>query len=398
MAGENHFQKQFVGYAPKAVVAAVSCATIKMNDSKKFACVIWGGYAWGNTGDELCLAAALETVGRESGGPVAVLSHFPEYTQRLFPDATVIPFVPPAVPQKIRRWKRFRRFCFSFLLGGFQKKTSAPPESEWVRCLHQTRKLYLTGGGYLTDLFLLDLVMPPIELALKLKLPVTTAPIGLGPFTSSQRADQVVAALSQMKLKVRDQVSLDFCRSHHLEAALQPDDAFAWLERHQAAMFAAKPKSHPRKIGVCIFPQHGQAADCDLTAWWVEFLRRLNEFLPEYKIEGFCFHASLPCEFQAMIRLFVSAGLPADQVRVPTMDFRQATAALRDYDLIVSTRFHAVVAANVFQIPNVAIASGDYYQAKMQAAVSGYETKSQLVNPASLTPAELLEHCRQKLA
>ncbi len=368
-----------------------------MNDSKKFACVIWGGYAWGNTGDELCLAAALERITHETGGPVAILSPFPEYTQRLFPEATVIPFVPPPLPSKIRRWKRFRRFCVSLLSGRFKKKP-APPEPEWVRCLHQARSLYLAGGGYLTDLFLLDLVMPPIELALKLKLPVATAPIGLGPFASSERANQVATALSRMELKVRDQVSLDFCQARNLKAELRPDDAFAWLERHQTTAFAAKPGVRPRKIGVCIFPQHGQAADCDLTAWWVEFLRGLKEQSPGYEIEGFCFHTSLQCEFQAMVRLFVGAGLSADRVQVPTMDFRQATVALRDYDLIISTRFHAVVAANVFQIPNVAIASGDYYQAKMQAAVSSHQTISRLVNPASLTPAELLEHCRHELA
>jgi polysaccharide pyruvyl transferase WcaK-like protein len=47
---------------------------------KNPACIIWGGYAQGNTGDELCLAAALERKQREFDGNVAIFSHRTQFT------------------------------------------------------------------------------------------------------------------------------------------------------------------------------------------------------------------------------------------------------------------------------------------------------------------------------
>ena len=99
-----------------------------------------------------------------------------------------------------------------------------------------------------------------------------------------------------------------------------------------------------------------------------------------------------------MKKLFFQAGLSSEKVSPPVEDFRRAVAAIRSYDLIIATRFHATVVANAFGIPNLAVASGDYYLAKMQAATSGYETASRLVNPADFAPGALLDLCRQKLS
>jgi len=127
-------------------------------------------------------------------------------------------------------------------------------------------------------------------------------------------------------------------------------------------------------------------------------LRGLKAQHPECEIEGFCFHTSLQAEFQEMTRLFPRAGLPVEHVQAPVMDFREAVGRVRGYDLVISTRFHATVTANAFNIPNVAIAAGNYYQSKMSAARLGFESISQLVNPAGQPPQDLLDICKRKLA
>lgn len=370
------------------------------NPPKKFACVIWGGYANGNTGDELCLAAALERKHREFDGSVAILSHLPEYTSKLFPHATVIPYV-PSPPKSSRLRKRFFRTSKSFViaLGRAFSTGDRPqnPDSEWMRALSGASQLYLTGGGYLTDLFPLDLVMPPIQLALKLNIPVATAPIGIGPFQSPLHADQITDTLRRIKLTVRDQTSLDFCRARGIDASLAPDDAFT-LIKNLSLPPINQSGIRPRKIGVCIFTQYGQDANCDLTGWWTETLRGLKAQNPEYEIEGFCFHTAPHAEFDQMTRLFSLAGLPASQVLAPVLDFRRAVEIVRRFDLVISTRFHATVTANVFSLPNIAVAAGDYYHAKMSAAKLGFENICSLVNPASQSPEDLLNLCKMKLA
>ncbi len=367
---------------------------------KQPACIIWGGYAQGNTGDELCLAAALERKRKELGGDVAILSPLPELTSQLFPQAIVVPYVRP-LPEPSGFQERFGHARKSLKTTSgfayFMRNGQIDPGLEWMRALAGTGELHLAGGGYLTDLFPLEFILPPIQFALKMKVPVATAPRGIGPFTSPLNADTVATALRRIKLKVRDQTSLDFCRDRGINAILEPDDAFAWVKNFLASEPASRPPPRPRKIGVCIFTQYGQDANCDLTQWWTECLRGLKAQHPEHEIEGFCFHTSLEAEFQEMTRLFSQAGLPPRQVLSPTADFRQAVEIVRGYDLVISTRFHATVTANVFNLPNIAIAAGDYYRAKMSAATSGFESICRLINPTSVTPRDLLNLCKGKL-
>lgn len=359
--------------------------------------MIWGGYSWGNTGDELCLAAALEHATRQFGGNVAVLSPNPEHTSWLFPDTTVVPYVAPS-RRVSKRWKKFLRRWGLFRdtrQSGREQQMSV--ESEWSQCLADARRMHLAGGGYLSDLFPLDLVLPPIQLALQLGLPVTTSPVGIGPFNSVSEAGRVGRLLRRMDLTVRDEVSRDFCQARGLKPGLAPDDAFALVKSWLPAAPEPRPCDRQRKIGVCIFRQYGQPADCDWSGWWTQCLQGLKTRHPEMAIEGFCFHASPQAEFHEMVRLFRRAGIPLDRVKPPEMDFRRATMAIREYDVVISTRFHAVVAANVFKIPNLAVASGDYYLAKMAAAQGGHR-HGVLVNPAHYSPEALVELCERELA
>src|ERR1700744_107168 len=168
---------------------------------KKYDCVVWGGYGRGNTGDEWCLAPPLQRVRPEFGPAVAVLSCDPEYTARLFPEATVVPLALPR-QQKKRGWNIFQKF-------GRRLSTSkeSPVESEGLQCLRRARQLYLAGGGYLTDLWSMELVLLPLEFAVQTGLKVFTAPIGIGPFKNSTAANRVADALRGAEITVRDPVS-----------------------------------------------------------------------------------------------------------------------------------------------------------------------------------------------
>jgi polysaccharide pyruvyl transferase WcaK-like protein len=312
----------------------------------------------------------------------------------------VVPYKQPPGRPKPTRWEKILNKLRS-LLGGdkrdpFEVDLKASLNTDWARCILDARCLYLTGGGYLTDLFPLEFWMPPILLANQIKLPVVTSPLGLGPFKSGHWADAVVSGLRPADLRVRDQTSYDFCKARGLKPTLEPDDAFALLEAWYPAGETVRA-DRPRKIGVCIFPQSGRAANHDATEWWTSGLRGLKAQHPDYEIEGFCFHTSLQYDFREMVRLFKHAGLPLHGVLQPEMNIRRATAAIRSYDFVISTRFHAVVTANALKVPNVAIASGDYYLAKMQCAVHGHENLSSLVNPVGQSPEVLLKLCRNAL-
>ena len=366
--------------------------------SKKFDCVIWGGYAWGNIGDDLLLAAALQRVRRQFGQSIAILSHNPEYTSWLFPEAVVVPYIKPPQKPKPTGSENILKKCRSFFGGSkeepFEPDWQACMDSDWARCILDARCLYLAGGGYLTDLFPLEFWMPPIVLANRIKLPVVTGPLGLGPFKSEYWADTVVDSLGLADLRVRDQVSRDFCAANGLKPVLEPDDAFGLLETWFPPEPRLRTNDRPRKIGVCIFSQSGRVANHDASEWWTNCLRGLKAQHPDCLIEGFCFHTSLQYDFREMVRLFKRAGLPLNGVLQPEMDVRRATAAIRSYDFVISTRFHAVVTANALKVPNVAIASGDYYLAKMQCAVHGHENLSTLVNPVAQSPEVVLQLAR----
>src|SRR5438876_10409448 len=74
-------------------------------------CILWGGYAGGNVGDELALAIALGDMTERYGlSAVAVLSPFPGYTKALFPETEVIPYIPATAPKRNTQVARVYRF------------------------------------------------------------------------------------------------------------------------------------------------------------------------------------------------------------------------------------------------------------------------------------------------
>ena len=64
----------------------------------------------------------------------------------------------------------------------------------------------------------------------------------------------------------------------------------------------------------------------------------------------------------------LAAGLLPSAVREPRVDFRAACRQLADFDLIVSSRFHAVVVGNIMDKATFGVYAGDYYKHKMLAA------------------------------
>jgi polysaccharide pyruvyl transferase WcaK-like protein len=386
---------------------------------KKFAhpsCVLWGGYACGNTGDELTLAAALQDARARFGEAVAVLSPNADYTQWLFPGARVIayePRSPPLLCQRLRRaYERLQarglfRHCkvraYRLRDQAGSRGEAAPP---WVEAIVHAQQLYLVGGGYLSELFNLDHLLLPLKVANAAAVPVATAPLGLGPFSSNQAATWVAQALGEADLVVRDRASLEFCAARGLRAKLQPDDGFRVAELLPGLVPPASTRQactagagRYLRVGVCVSDQPGSTAVAASQAWWVRFLRALKRYEAELVIEGFCFHSSLSCDFATLVRLFHVVGLGVQQVQAPLLDFRLAVRNLCRYDVIVSTRFHAIVVASVLGIPHVAFASGEYYRRKMAAAVQPCQGTGRLVTPEGSCPEEVADHvsaaCRQ---
>jgi polysaccharide pyruvyl transferase WcaK-like protein len=371
------------------------------------ACIVWGGYSWGNSGDELTLAIALHDARERFGDSVAILSRDPAYTRWLFPDVPVIPYrlrPPPFVIQQLRAlYLRFQRSEWSSGVPGLfipnarlrdQRGAVRGVPPEWVTAIRQARQLYLVGGGYLTDLFDVAYHLLPIEVANASGVAVATAPLGIGPFHSPWAAKAVAQALRNATVAVRDTSSLHFCRDHGLHAELRQDDGFRaaqTLPELELDTPLPRPDSDLMRVGVCIFNQHGGKA-AQIDTWWRTFLGRLRQHEDVIDLEGFPFHESRARGFATMVELFEDTNWGAARVRPPSLDFRVLIQNLRRYDLIISTRFHAIVIAHVLGTPHLAVASGSYYATKMDAAVNHDDPLSQLVNIAHESPERVAAH------
>jgi polysaccharide pyruvyl transferase WcaK-like protein len=367
------------------------------------ACLLWGGYSWGNTGDELNLAVALDQLRQCPQGELAILSRNPACTEALFPQVAVVP-CEPRPPPRLIRWLRQVRLPGHDRRGpGWSQRWLQALEAGWVagkntpwaRALARAQRLHMVGGGYLTDRFSVEPYLEPLFAAQRLGVPVSTAPLGIGPFTSPRKARLVAAALRGAELHVRDATSLRFCAAHRLPAHMAPDAGFA-LERVVSMDRAHRESGAPPRVGLCVFPQSGGAVWTEVRWWWEQCLALLNEGLAPARFEGFCFHTDSRLDYQTLAALFESAGLPAAQVRPPETDFRAAIRLVGQFDLVIAARFHAIVVANVLHIPNVAIATGPYYDAKMQAA-SRPDDRTRLIRPPSDSPQVVLTVCREYL-
>ncbi len=380
--------------------AGVTLARVAVGQASSGPCVVWGGYGYGNAGDDLVLAVALADLRREHGEHLLILSPAPDQTRSCFPDLPVV-LHPSGRPRSA--WARWGcRLAGSAEARGLKRLADrlhrivlkhpgwAAADRSWLTALASASRLHLTGGGYLTDRFHLQHFLRPLRLARSRGLRVTTSPLGLGPFRRPENATAVANLLRPAKVAVRDEDSLRYCAAHGIAAVEKPDDGFRW--REVVTLPAGQPgPSGPETIGICIYPQHSSQWSAQVEAWWVSCLQALRHAMPGSRLSGFCFHTGREMDYETTRRLFGQAGLNPDNVRPPDPDFRAAIVNLSSYRAVLSTRFHAIVTALEMNIPCVAAVLDDYYEAKMRGAARFARSPLSLINPLRDPPRAVAE-------
>ncbi|MFO1514732.1 MAG: polysaccharide pyruvyl transferase family protein [Verrucomicrobiota bacterium] len=283
---------------PLTATATLARVSIGQPSSLPGPRVVWGGYGYGNTGDDLVLAVALADLRKLPGAGVQVLSPAPDQTRRGLPDTEII-LHPSSRPRRLFekwfwRWTDYLESAgLKALADGLYRVALKHPqlitgESAWLKTLAAASALHLTGGGYLTDRFDLRHFLRPLRLARSRQLPVTTSPLGLGPFRNSRKALAVAEALRGAKLMVRDEDSLRFCQAHRLDAIEKPDDGFRWRQVIDLPMTKPPPPANPT-FGVCIYSQHSSQWSAEVETWWVNSLQTLARALPACPAGGILF-------------------------------------------------------------------------------------------------------------
>jgi len=372
--------------------------TTGVSDSQKIRCLIWGGYGGGNVGDELTLALGVVDMRRRYGNSFAILSGTPGYTMALFPDLTVIPYVPsvraPGIASiPVRAMNRLHRYKY---VPARRYDATAQADSAqsrgWAGVMRQCELLYLVGGGYLNDLFDFDLFCLPMEVAKHFNVKIETAPVGVGPFRDAKNAARLQAALAGATLRVRDVDSQALCQGWGLPVEMGRDDGFRVTEA--VTMPPRAPRERPL-VGVCYHRQHGGSAGGGEVAWWRELLGLLKA--ANVPLEGFCFHNMIPDNFSPLVQLFAEAGLPGTLVRYPDWDFRDACRRVAGYTAVVTSRFHGAVVAGAVGVPTIAVVNGQYYSSKMTAACQGIAGSS-VADLSVKKPAEIVRQLEPLLA
>jgi len=284
--------------------------------------LIWGGYGHGNVGDWLTLAAAVHDC-RQAGGVASVLSPNPAAVEALFPKTRAVLYrlrrprglrgKVHEVSRRLGRTLRAGRWRFRYRLDDQMREAGGDAPTEWIAALEQADRLYLAGGGYLTELFDLDRFVMPLLAAQRRGLAVETAPIGIGPFRTRAGEALVADALRGARLVVRDGESAAFCRKHGLPATVRPDDGFRIRELRPALSGPRARGGHePARVGVCACRQYGTEGPARVQAWWVALLRGLSQARPAVALRGFCFHTDPAADCQFTREAFRQAGLAAD--------------------------------------------------------------------------------------
>jgi polysaccharide pyruvyl transferase WcaK-like protein len=377
-------------------------------------CILWGGYGSGNIGDDITLAVALHDMRAKFGESIAILSTNFKSTKYIFPDVNVIPYVTSTSPF-YRILKRFRQIIlklehqsifalqtqnimnYFFLLLSQQfcsysniiTQVNKSEKCDYLYMLHNCQLLYLVGGGYLTDLFILKPIIIPILAARLIRIPINTAPIGIGPFRFKRNSDLVASILKDAKVVVRDKDSLQWCYKNNIFASFRLDDGFRIIEIFPD-LYKKELKSDDKLIGVCIFYQHGSNISYTKFKYWCCTLLKLL-IKNGFRLEGFCFHTNPDLDFRNTQEIFSTIGLDPKLVIHPFIDFRQAIKQLNKYRFIITTRFHAAVSAGALGIPYLSIASGNYYITKMYAAMHS-QTPCLLSNPLIDKPKDIFEN------
>jgi len=355
-------------------------------------CILWGGYGWGNAGDELTLAVALRDLRENYGASVAILSPVPGYTKALFPDVQVVPYTPVERlhPVWLRVIHRLRRpFGWPAPEFDLAAQLASAASEFWAQSIQTCELLYLVGGGYLTDLFHLSSYLLPVQIARAAGVAVKTAPLGIGPLQNTWSRRQLKHALRHVHVSVRDADSQALCHQLGIVSELRPDDGF----RIREVMAIERPPVVDRlPVGINFHRQHGAAEEEQTAAWWRAVVEAL--VTNGFPVAGFCFHNTLASDFSQTVQLFDQARLPAQLVAFPEVDFRTACQRLMSYQAIITARFHAVVVAGVTGLPAIAVANGAYYRSKMAAACKN-NPASQMVEPNRTEPERIVELLRQ---
>ncbi len=344
----------------------------------------------GNVGDELTLAVALRDM-RERFDPsqrVAILSPHPGYTKALFPETDVIAYAPMAIQNgRLRRFFGSLKRHLGFRENQYEVNSqfSCDAANGWAEAIKNCELLYLVGGGYLTDLFDVERLVLPVEVARFHDVKVETAPLGIGPFEDRWSAGKVQRALREAHVRVRDADSQIVCDGLAITAELRQDDGFRVRE---VASIDAAVALGECPIGINFFEQHGRTKAKTVINWWRETLILLKS--TDLPVEGFCFHNSLQMDFSQTVQLFADAGVPIKLVRQPAFDFRDACARVIRYRAILTARFHAAVVASVAGIPTIAVADGQYYRSKMISACQVSPT-IQVIDISVTEPTEILQ-------
>ncbi len=356
-------------------------------------CILWGGYGYGNVGDELTLAAAIRDMRSRFGPSIAILSPVPGYTKALFPDESVLPYHAisrnykstrqRSIPE--RAWQKMLRSLGAaqpvFHRDPLGDQLDAGVAFEWVAAVQAAELLYLVGGGYLTDVFSLDWFFTPAEVAVHFGTSIETAPLGVGPFTGEVGLRRFHSAFKGAKVSVRDDDSLALCKQLEIQAERCFDDGFRVKE---VVDFSGLAPSR-NVLGVNFFDQWGAYNPASDRRWWRELIGSLNRV--GVHVEGFCFHNQISSDFSKTVELLADVGIDPNRTCAPDLDFRAACRRIAGYRAILTCRFHAAVVANVLGVPTLAMASGSYYSSKMAVAVAGSPV-AKVVDPCIMSVEE----------
>ena len=351
--------------------------------------LLWGGYGWGNAGDELTLAVALRDIRTRQGENIAIISPHPEYSKALFPEIPVIPYCP------IKRPLRSSRIA-DFLCGNphvrhaITDQFSPATGISWAKAIRSSKQLYLVGGGYLNSLFDFESFLLPARVARHCGIRIETGPLGIGPFQRRSHVKLFKKSFADTLLHVRDTTSLNLCRNLGLRAEMRPDDGFRAAEIIPSLH---EPTPKATCVGVNLHPQAGGTHVAAAEKWWNETLTALRQ--AQVPVEGFCFHNSPLADYTATTEAFAAAGLDPGSVRHPHIDFRDGCSQLKRYRAIITTRFHAVVVSSVIGIPALAAAEGPYYQEKMKAACASHPA-SRLADRQTMSPQKAAQWIEER--
>jgi polysaccharide pyruvyl transferase WcaK-like protein len=356
--------------------------------------MVWGGYGFGNAGDELLLAAALRRELARGARRVAVLSREPEVTRWNLGHGDVVGYEPVQPPSWHRLARRARPAMPSYRLGDQHAR------SPWMNALRDSARLRLTGGGYVTDLFDLDYFLMPAEAALNLGIEVEIGPVGVGPFRSSEAERRAMDVLRECRrVTVRDDISLELLGRHGIAAEWERDSGFEITALPGFEDLPARPpRSGPPRIGVLVSPQHGAPRASERRDWMRELFSAVREQAPDAVIEGFSFQAAWWEDFREQVAMFEQLGWDRRAVRPPMVDWKRTLLQVRDFDLVFTTRFHPSVVAHAFGVPYASLLAGPYYERKMVGAFRDLKTRGVRLKPLEEDAGEAARRALSLLA